>query len=147
MGLTTPAKSQATARSAVRRTRFFSHRCNKSCSSAIIDGLRPGRCTGIGGPAEAVSMIPARTRGPVPRRLFLSTYTRGRCADEFLKALYARGARDAIVYGSPHAPEEHRRSLAKVFTRASAFFLVTSRRISRSTPVERKIRNENLYCL
>ena len=32
-------------------------------------------------------------------------------------------------------------------TRASALPLVTSRRISRSTLVERKLRNENLYCL
>jgi hypothetical protein len=41
-----------------------------------------------------------------------------------------------ITMTGSRAPEEQSRSFANVFTRASAFFLVTSRRISRSTTVE-----------
>ena len=51
-----------------------------------------------------------------------------------------RARRKTLLFMGPDAPEEQKRSFANVFTRASAFFLVTSRRICRSTSVERNLK-------
>ena len=77
-----------------------------------------------------------------PRRTWLKRHWRtGRNGKERPRNCRAgRARRERLLFIGPDAPEEQRRSFANVFTRASAFFLITSRRIFRSTSVERNLK-------